>query len=133
MRTFLYSIMELIASSHSHIMELNDAYEYNFSDKQLHFIIIGVIGMIGIFFFYPLFELLAKTGHVLVIAWIYVFTLIITLTFAIEIGQAYSDSGTMDFADIVSGVFGFLVMFVIFAAARAIILGLIKLIKGDDK
>ena len=39
---------------------------------------------------------------------------IVVITFAIEIGQKISDSGTMDFADIVFGIAGFLLMFVIF-------------------
>lgn len=40
------------------------------------------------------------------IAFIYVFTVIVVITFAIEIGQKISDSGTMDFADIVFGIAG---------------------------
>jgi len=32
---------------------------------------------------YPVFKWLAKRNHVMVIAWIYVFTLIIVITFAI--------------------------------------------------
>ncbi len=47
----------------------------------------------------------------MVIAWIYVFTLIIVITFAIEIGQKVTNTGNMEFADIVFGVVGFIVMF----------------------
>ena len=36
----------------------------------------------------------------MVIAWIYVFTLIIVITFAIEIGQKVTNTGNMEFADI---------------------------------
>lgn len=49
------------------------------------------------------------------VAWIYVFTLIIVITFAIEIGQKVTNTGNMEFADIVFGVVGFIVMFFIFA------------------
>ena len=56
--------------------------------------------------------------------------MIIVLTFAIEIGQKVSHTGAMDFADIVFGVMGFVLMFAVFAAIRGIILGIIKLIRG---
>ena len=114
MKEFLYTVVEYIAKIHNRVMGLNDRYEYHFSDKQLHFLVIGVIGMLLIFVFYPLFKWLARTGHVMVIAWIYVFTLIIVITFAIEIGQGITNTGNMDFADIVFGVVGFFVMFLIF-------------------
>lgn len=41
------------------------------------------------------------------------FTLIIVITFAIEIGQKVTNTGNMEFADIVFGVVGFIVMFFI--------------------
>ena len=87
MKEFLYTIVYMISKIHNRLMGLNDAYEYNFSDKELHFIVIGVLGMLMIFVVYPFFKSLAKHDHIMVIAWIYVFTLIIVITFAIEIGQ----------------------------------------------
>lgn len=123
MELFLEKIVILIAKAHNYILTLNDAYEKNFTDKQLHFLVIGILGMAMIFVIYPLFKWLSK-DHVLIIAFIYVFTVIIGLTFAIEIGQKYSGTGTMEFADIVFGVIGFLLMFVIFAVIREVILAL---------
>ena len=120
MKTFLYKIIELISDAHSFFLSLNDAYEYNFSDKELHFLVIGVLGMAFIFVVYPIFKWLAKHDHVMTIAWMYVFTLIIVITFAIEIGQKVSGTGTMDFADIVFGVVGFICMFAVFAIVRMI-------------
>lgn len=102
------------------MLKLNDAYEYNFSDKELHFLIIGALGMGMIFVVHPLFKWLAKNNHIMVISWIYVFTLIIVITFAIEIGQRVTNTGQMDFADIMFGVLGFLFMFVVFSAVRGI-------------
>jgi glycopeptide antibiotics resistance protein len=55
------------------------------------------------------------------------------VTFAIEIGQGFTHTGTMDFADIVSGLTGFMVLFIIFAVVRAIILGIIHLFKPRKK
>ena len=128
MKEFLYKIVEYIAKIHTYIMGLNDKYEYNFTDKQLHFLVIGILGMAMIFVIYPLFKWLAKHGHVMVIAWIYVFTVILVITFAIEIGQKITNSGNMDFADIVFGVVGFFVMFLVFALIRSVYHGILKLI-----
>jgi glycopeptide antibiotics resistance protein len=129
MKEFLYKIIEWIAEIHSYLMRINDSYEYHFSDKELHFIVIGLLGMLFIFIVYPVFKWLAKHNHVMVIAWIYVFTLILVITFAIEIGQKVTNTGAMEFADIVFGVVGFIVMFFIFSVVREIYHLIGKLIK----
>lgn len=120
MSRFLYWIVEMIAKVHNWLLKLNDAYEYNFTDKELHFLIIGALGMGMIFVIYPFFKWLVRHGHIMVISWIYVFTLIIVITFAIEIGQRVTHTGVMDFADIVFGVFGFICMFLVFSVIRGI-------------
>ena len=129
MSEFLYFIMEIIAEFHTRLLSLNDAYEYNFTDKELHFIVIGVIGMTMIFVIYPIFKWLAKNEHIMTITWIYVFTLIIVLTFAIEIGQKVSNTGAMEFADIMFGVVGFLVMYIIFVIIREIFHWIVSLFR----
>ncbi len=133
MNTLIYGILDIIAQVHTYILTLNDAYEANFTDKELHFLVIGIVGLALIFMVHPLFTLLAKTNHVMVISWIYVFTLILLFTFAIEIGQKLTGTGVMDFEDIVFGVWGFLLMFLVFAIIRGIIKGIARLIKGSGK
>ena len=119
MERMLEGMVIFVAKIHNYILSLNDAYEKNFTDKQLHFLVIGILGMLILMVIYPLFKLLSE-NHILVIAFIYVFTVIVVITFAIEFGQQISDSGTLDFADIVFGIAGFLLMFVIFAVIRQI-------------
>ena len=85
--------------------------------------------MVLIFVIYPIFKWLAYNDSIMTITWIYVFTLIIVLTFAIEIGQKVSNTGAMEFADIMFGVAGFLVMYFIFAVCRAIIHWIIDLFR----
>ena len=121
MKEFLYGVVELIARAHEKLLTINDKYEYNLSDKELHFIVIGVIGMLLLFVAHSLFTVLAKRGHVMVISWLYSFTVILVLTFAIEIGQKVTHTGVMDFADIVSGIIGFMLMFFVFAIIREIV------------
>ena len=132
MERMLEGMVIFIAKIHNYILSLNDAYEKNFTDKQLHFLVIGILGMLILMVIYPLFKLLSE-NHILAIAFIYVFTVIVVITFAIEIGQKISDSGTMDFADIVFGIAGFLLMFVIFAVIRQIFLAIINLFRKIGK
>ena len=45
MANFLYVIVKMIAVIHDMIMTWNDSFETVFSDKELHFLIIGAMGM----------------------------------------------------------------------------------------
>lgn len=129
MKELLYWGVGLVARIHDKIMQLNNAFEMNFNDKQMHFLVIGLLGMAMIFVVYPLFKWLAKRNHEMVIAWIYVFTVIIVITFAIEIGQKITGTGNMEFADIMFGLVGFLLMFVIFALIRILFHLILRLIR----
>ncbi len=71
---------------------------------------------------HPIFKALIRGGHEIIVSWFYVFTLIIVITFSIEIGQHITNTGTLEFADIAFGVVGFLAMFGVFALVRAVIL-----------
>jgi len=133
MKELLYAIVGFIAKIHSKLLQLNDAYEYNFSDKELHFIVIGVLGMGILFVVYPIFKWLAKKNFIMLISWIYAFTLIVVITFAIEIGQKITKTGLMEFSDIAFGCVGFLVMFIIFAFVRMIWHLLIDFITGKNR
>ena len=99
----LEGMVIFIARIHNYILSLNDAYEKNFTDKQLHFLVIGIIGMLILVIIYPLFKILSE-NHILAIAFIYVFTVIV-------------------------GLAGFLLMFAIFAVIREIILAIVNLLR----
>ena len=133
MRDLIYRAIYWVADIHQDIISINDQGGYYFNDKQLHFIVIGVVGMLGIFVCYPLFKLLAKFNHEMVIAFMYVFTMVLVITFAIEIGQWYSGTGRMDSEDMVYGITGFLVMFVIFAVLRGLFHAIRKLVGRDEE
>ena len=133
LKNLLFLIVEYIAKAHEFLLSLNDTFEYNFNDKELHFLVIGILGMLMIFVVYPVFKWLVKKNHIMTIAWIYVFTLILVITFAIEIGQKVTNTGAMEFADIVMGIFGFIVMYLIFAILRAIYHSICRLFTQSRK
>lgn len=132
MKELLYWIVGWITRIHHYILRLNDAFEYNFTDKELHFLIIGILGMGFIFAIYPVFKWLADRNHVMTITFIYAFTLIIVITFAIEIGQKVTNSGNMEFADIMMGVMGFVLMYAVFATVRQLGKAIGRLIRGQQ-
>ena len=129
LKKLLYQIVDWIAKVHDMIIKLNNHFEGTLSDKQLHFLVIGILGMLLVFMIYPVFRHLANTNHVMVITWIYVFTLILVITFAVEIGQLLSKKGDMEFADIVSGIGGFIVMFSGFVILRTVVQWVARMIR----
>ena len=133
MYDIIYGFTTLVARIHEQILSINDSGGYYFDDKQLHFLTMGAFGMLLIFVIYPIFKLLAKSGHTMIITWIYVFTVILVLAFAIEIGQWYTGTGVMDQEDLAYGITGFLVMFLIFAILRGLYNGIRQLLKKEDR
>jgi len=95
--------------------------------------VIGVFGMLLLFVLYPIFKWLAKRDHTMVITWLYVFTLVLVFSFAIEIGQWWTGTGSMEGRDIAYGVAGFLVMFLIFALLRALYHAIRDLTERDKR
>ena len=127
MEQLLYAIVGLVARIHNSILSWNDSIETSFTDKELHFLVIGIVGIVLIFILHPLFLWLTRRGHTMIISFCYVFTVILVIAFAIEIGQGVTGSGAMEFDDIMYGILGFLCFFVIFAIIRAIVHLIIRL------
>lgn len=120
MESFLWSLITFISNIHYQLMNINNVYGYNYTDKQLHFIVVGVLGGAMLLVLHPIFSLLAKNGLTIVITFLYIFTVLVMVTFAIEIGQGLTGTGYMEFEDITSGLKGFLLVFVFYAAAVGI-------------
>ena len=133
MRDIIFTFITWVASLHESIIGLNDSREYYLNDKQLHFWVIGIFGMVLILLVQPVFRGLAERGFTLVITWIYVFTVVLVITFAIELGQWYSGTGVMESEDIAYGVTGFLVFFFIYAVIRAMILTIWRMVRSDKE
>ena len=114
-------LIDIIYKTHTYFLSMNDSFEAQLSDKQLHFLIIGLLGIGMLLVIYPLFKWMAKKNLTVLISWFYVFTVLVVITFAIEIGQRYSHTGEMDFNDILAGLVGYFAMSFIFLLVVAII------------
>ena len=114
-------LIDIIYKTHTYFLSMNDSFEAQLSDKQLHFLIIGLLGIGMLLVIYPLFKWMAKKNLTVLISWFYVFTVLVVITFAIEIGQWYSHTGEMDVNDILAGLVGYFAMSFIFLLVVAII------------
>ncbi|MFZ3577193.1 hypothetical protein [Virgibacillus sp. DJP39] len=107
-----------------------DLFGLQMTDKELHFWIIGVIGIVTFFFVYSVFKIVEKMKwSITILAFIYTLTVMIVLVFAIELQQAITNRGNMEFADAVMGLWGFIVFFIIYCFVGITVFLLVKLVK----
>lgn len=103
-----------------HDIIIDSSFLGRYSDKQLHFIIIGIIGIIIFAATQLLFKWLAKRS-ITAISFIYTFTVLIVLVFGIEIQQKITGRGNMEFNDILAGIYGFMYIFFVYLVAKLVI------------
>ncbi|MBE5800474.1 MAG: hypothetical protein E7321_11090 [Clostridiales bacterium] len=107
----------IMAQVHDSLMRLNDGFELSLGDKDLHFIIMAALAMVLFFAVHAVFTRLARWS-ITAVSFIYVFTVMTVLGFAIEIGQRISGTGRMDFGDVVAGLYGVLAFFAAYTIYR---------------
>ena len=111
-------ILKIISSltnfMHDILIKLFKEMGFALNDKQLHFIVIAIIGMVMYLIVHPIFKKLAKLS-ISTLSFIYTFTVMVVFVFAIEIEQKITSRGNMEFADIVAGLWGFLCIFALYA------------------
>ena len=122
----------IMAQVHDSLMRLNDGFELQLDDKGLHFAIMALLAMALFFVVHAVFKRLAKWS-ITVVSFIYVFTVMTVLGFAIEIGQRITGTGNMDFADVVAGLYGVLAFFGVYTVVRLAGLLLSRLFGGRRK
>ncbi|NLI14270.1 hypothetical protein [Pelotomaculum propionicicum] len=114
----------LINNIHDFIIYISSAMGLSLTDKGLHFWTIGVIGLVLFLVADKIFRRLAKWS-ISSISFIFTFIFLTVLVFGLEIEQKITGRGNMEFADIVSGLWGFIVLFVVYL----IVIGAVYLVK----
>ena len=128
MLKMLKLIVDIINGLHDSLTIFFDSFGVQFNDKELHFIVIGIVGMVIYLVVNALFKAMAKYS-ISVLSFIYTVTVLLVIVFGIEIMQKISKKGHMEFADIVAGLWGFTAFFVTYL----VIYGLITVIKKGIK
>ena len=111
----------IVAQIHDSLVRLKDVADLPLGDKEMHFIVMFALGMMLFFVVQFVFTRLAKFS-VTAISFVYVFTVMAVLGFAIEVGQRITGTGNMEFGDIAAGLYGVLLFFGIYTAYRAVVL-----------
>ncbi|GIO22886.1 hypothetical protein [Oceanobacillus sp. J11TS1] len=113
MKEAILVLVDIINNLHDIIAA---TFGMDMTDKQLHFWIFGILGMITFLFVYIVFKIISKMKwSIAIFAFLYSFTVMVVLAFAVEIQQAYTQRGNMEFADAVMGLWGFIVFFAVYA------------------
>ncbi|HZK55951.1 MAG TPA: hypothetical protein VFC84_17435 [Desulfosporosinus sp.] len=121
-------ITQITNYSHDKLVQLTSQLGLHYNDKQLHFLVIGLMGMILFIFVNIIFKVLARYS-IMAISFIYTFTVLVVLVFAIEIQQKLTGRGHMEFQDIEQGLWGFLVAFALYLGVVIIFRSTIKFLK----
>lgn len=116
LKDWLYQVVASVAWFHDWVVRCNHQYAAPFSNSQLHFIVIGIFGLLLFLLVYLVFRLLAKHGQVGFMSWLFTLSSVFTVCFAIEVGQHMTNTGRMELEDIVYGAAGF------FAASGCVLL-----------
>lgn len=104
---WLYLIVDLFTRVHDRVGVYNRTLPAPFSDKELHFIVIGFFGLLLLIFLYPFVLFLVRYKCVAILTWLFAFVFAVFICFSIELGQYMTGTGSMQLADITYGVMGF--------------------------
>ena len=128
MKEFIEILAEIVNNLHDFILFfVSDTLNSNATDKDLHFWIMGIIGIVIFLFVFILSTIISRMRFgITILSFLYTFTVMVVLVFAIEIQQALTSRGNMEFQDAAVGLWGFIVFFLFFAVASSIFLVLKK-------
>ncbi|MFE0503905.1 hypothetical protein ACWF7H_25780 [Peribacillus butanolivorans] len=135
MKEFIQILAEIVNNIHDFILLfVSDTLNSNATDKDLHFWIMGIIGIIIFLFVLFLSNLISRMRFgITILSFLYTFTVMVVLVFAIEIQQALTSRGNMEFQDAAVGLWGFIVFFLVFAAISSLYLLIKKFFKKSKK
>ncbi|WP_339060552.1 hypothetical protein [Tepidibacillus marianensis] len=109
----------MVNNVHDILILLFDNLGFHLTDKDLHFWVIGIIGILFFFVTDVIFKALAKWS-ISVLSFVYTFTVFIVLVFSLEIEQKITNRGHMEFNDIIAGLWGFFAIFGVYLGIRLV-------------
>ncbi|WP_284036372.1 hypothetical protein [Neobacillus sp. 114] len=130
MKELIVLIVQTVNLMHDLLIEIFDSLGYSLTDKDLHFWVIGIIGMILFVPTHIIFKFLSKWS-ITVVSFIYTITVLLVIVFAIEIEQKITGKGNLEFADVMAGVYGFIFLFIIYLAFKIIISKLVGFVNKE--
>jgi hypothetical protein len=125
MKEGIKALAEAVNQLHDILIDVStNLLGLSLTDKDLHFWIMGFIGIAAFIVIFLLTKWLSKLPFgITIISFLYTMTFMFVLVFAIEIQQAITSRGNMEFADAVIGLWGFLVFFMVYAVLVLLVWG----------
>ncbi|MDQ0221095.1 hypothetical protein ELQ35_15255 [Peribacillus cavernae] len=129
MKEIIQILADIVNNLHDFIQHfVSNSLNLSLNDKDLHFWLMGIIGIIIFLCVLVLSNMISKLPYgITILSFLYTFTFMVVLVFAIEIQQAVTNRGHMEFQDAVIGLWGFIVFFLGFAAISSILI-IVKII-----
>ena len=122
MGKLMLEIVTLIARVHDRILAFNAALGMGLTDKQLHFLSTGLLGIVLFaLLFFPV-RALVRRGRTAALVWLCALLDVLVFSFAVEIGQYETRTGVLEVADIAYGLLGFLAFSALWALIRWLVL-----------
>ena len=110
METLLKLLASTVNNLHDFFIVLSKYFGLSLSDKDLHFWVIGIIGVVVFILSDIVFRIVSR-WNISIISFVYTLTVLVVFVFALEIEQRITGRGDMELLDIVAGLWGFLVLF----------------------
>lgn len=115
LKSILYGVMHLTMQVRGWIIHLCGRFAPELTDKQLYAVLAGAAG-IGIYLLlHPVIRNLARRGREAVISWAFTLTVLMSLIFGLEISRLMTGTGSMEPADVLFCIAGFLVLFALYS------------------
>ena len=116
-KNWIYQLVAFIARVHDSIVAYNKSMGSPYKDTGLHFIVIGLFGLLLFLLVLPVFRFLTRRGRYGLMAWLFTFSTVLFVIFAIEVGQYLTKTGSLHTRDIAYGIAGFLAASAVIALA----------------
>ncbi|MED1472232.1 hypothetical protein [Bacillus salipaludis] len=135
MKETIQLLADIVNNLHDFIqIYVSSSLNLQLTDKDLHFWIMGFIGIVVFLFVLVISRIIVKMPFgITILSFLYTTTFMFVLVFAIEIQQALTNRGNMEFEDAIVGLLGFFAFFLVFVViafvffmARRIVKSLFK-------
>jgi len=113
----LKSAVSIINRLHDILLLIVGKLGLQFNDKQLHFWVLGLIGIALFVAVDVAFRRLSKWS-VSALSFIYTLTVLVVIALSMEIQQQITRRGALDFNDIIAGIWGFIVLLGLYVLVR---------------
>lgn len=120
MKEVIELLSEFVNLWHDVLLDISVWMGWNVTDKELHFWIIGILGVIGLLVVDAIFHIIARWS-VTALSFLFSLAIVLVFVFALEIQQKITGSGNMEFGDAIAGIFGFLAFCVIYFLIKIIL------------